>query len=138
MWSFGTTTSTRRKVKIKVQPFTLTDSLILPSILFPLFLSHLFQLPLSHIFYFLSSSFSPSFPFPLPLLRYGNCDHNQPCIHSTSHCCFITTQNHGFTVDSETLPAEWSILFTNANNKTNEGIVNHFSVSNFTQSTWVG
>ena len=71
------------------------------------------------------SSFSPSFPPSslLPLLRYGNRGHNQPCIHSTSHRCSITTQNHGFAVDSETLTADWSILFTNANDKTNEGIV---------------
>ena len=69
-------------------------------------------------FQLLSSSFPPRFS-----RRYGNRGHNQPCVHSTSHRCFITTQNHGFAVDSETLPADWSILFTNANDKTNEGIV---------------
>ena len=37
--------------------------------------------------------------------------------------CFITTQNHGFAVDPSTLPQDWSPLFTNANDKTNEGII---------------
>ena len=79
-------------------------------------MSHLFQLSFSLLL-------PPPPSFPLPLLRYGNRGHNQPCVHSTSHRCFITTQNHGFSVDSETLPADWSILFTNPNGKTNEGIV---------------
>ncbi len=55
--------------------------------------------------------------------RYGNRGHNQPCIHPTSQRCFITTQNHGFAVDSDTLPSDWSVLFSNANDHTNEGIV---------------
>lgn len=36
--------------------------------------------------------------------------------------CYITPQNHGYAVDSETLPAQWKTLFTNANDGTNEGI----------------
>jgi hypothetical protein len=38
--------------------------------------------------------------------------------------CFITSQNHGFAVQTaEGLPQDWSILFTNQNDKSNEGIV---------------
>ena len=105
--------------------------------LYPHVYCHIYSNFLSHTFSTFSSSPLPPFLL-LPILRFGNRGHNQPCIHSTSHCCFITTQNHGFTVDSETLPADWSILFRNANKKTNEGIVHesHFSVSCFTQSTW--
>ena len=55
--------------------------------------------------------------------RYGNRGHNLPCIHTSSQRCFITTQNHGFAVDAENLPPDWSILFTNANDHSNEGIV---------------
>ena len=55
--------------------------------------------------------------------RYGNRGHNQPCIHDDSQRCFITTQNHGFAVDVTSLPSDWSVLFTNANDGTNEGIV---------------
>ena len=35
----------------------------------------------------------------------------------------MTSQNHGFAVDAETLPNEWERLFTNENDKSNEGIV---------------
>ena len=58
-------------------------------------------------------------------LRYGNRGHNQPCIHHGSDRCFITTQNHGFAVNTKTLPSDWSVLFTNANDKTNEGIIHN-------------
>jgi carbamoylphosphate synthase small subunit len=36
--------------------------------------------------------------------------------------CFITSQNHGFAVDTKTLPSDWEPLFTNVNDQTNEGI----------------
>ena len=57
--------------------------------------------------------------------RYGNRGHNQPCTHSSTQRCFITTQNHGFAVDVDSLSSDWSILFTNENDKTNEGIVHN-------------
>ncbi|XP_071808094.1 multifunctional protein CAD-like [Asterias amurensis] len=58
-------------------------------------------------------------------MKYGNRGHNQPCIHSGSGRCYITTQNHGFAIDPTKLPSDWSILFTNANDLTNEGIVHN-------------
>lgn len=65
-------------------------------------------------------------------LKYGNRGHNQPCVHADTGRCFLTSQNHGFAVDSETLPHDWKVLFANANDQTNEGIVHrtkpHFSV----------
>lgn len=65
-------------------------------------------------------------------MKYGNRGHNLPCIHSGTKRCFMTSQNHGFAVDTETLPSDWQVLFTNANDDTNEGIVHskqpHFSV----------
>ena len=63
--------------------------------------------------------------FALCICRYGNRGHNQPCTHATTGRCFITTQNHGFAVDTAALPPDWSILFTNENDKTNEGIVHN-------------
>ena len=33
---------------------------------------------------------------------------------------FITSQNHGYAVDTESLPAGWSPLFVNVNDNTNE------------------
>ena len=59
------------------------------------------------------------------LCRYGNRGHNIPCIHHGTNRCFITTQNHGFAVDTNTLPSDWSVLFTNANDQTNEGIIHN-------------
>lgn len=62
--------------------------------------------------------------------RYGNRGHNQPCTHSGTNRCYMTSQNHGFAIDTSTLPANWEILFTNANDKTNEGII-HSSLPYF-------
>ncbi|ELT96818.1 hypothetical protein CAPTEDRAFT_177358 [Capitella teleta] len=59
-------------------------------------------------------------------MKYGNRGHNQPCTHADTKRCFITTQNHGFAVDPDMLPADWSVLFTNENDKTNEGVVHNF------------
>ncbi|XP_011489670.1 CAD protein [Oryzias latipes] len=56
-------------------------------------------------------------------MKYGNRGHNQPCVHTGTGRCFITSQNHGFAVDPDTLPKDWDVLFTNANDHTNEGIV---------------
>uniref|UniRef100_A0AAQ6A5K9 Multifunctional protein CAD n=1 Tax=Amphiprion ocellaris TaxID=80972 RepID=A0AAQ6A5K9_AMPOC len=58
-------------------------------------------------------------------MKYGNRGHNQPCIHNGTDRCFITSQNHGFAVDPDTLPEDWDVLFTNANDHTNEGIVHN-------------
>ncbi|KAG5276977.1 hypothetical protein AALO_G00112050 [Alosa alosa] len=58
-------------------------------------------------------------------MKYGNRGHNQPCIHKGTGRCYITSQNHGFAVDPETLPAGWDVLFTNANDQSSEGIVHN-------------
>ena len=56
-------------------------------------------------------------------MKYGNRGMNQPCIDLRTTKCYITAQNHGYAVDSTTLPAEWKSLFLNANDLTNEGII---------------
>ncbi|TWW68503.1 CAD protein [Takifugu flavidus] len=58
-------------------------------------------------------------------MKYGNRGHNQPCIHKGTDRCFITSQNHGFAVDPASLPEDWDVLFTNANDHTNEGIIHN-------------
>jgi carbamoyl-phosphate synthase small subunit len=55
-------------------------------------------------------------------LPYGHRSHNQPVIMKGTDRCFITSQNHGFAIDTTTLPNEWEILFENANDGTCEGI----------------
>mmetsp|Transcript_32767 Transcript_32767/g.72153 ORF Transcript_32767/g.72153 Transcript_32767/m.72153 type:complete len:1504 (+) Transcript_32767:197-4708(+) len=56
-------------------------------------------------------------------MKYGNRGMNQPCIDLRTTSCYITSQNHGYAVDAETLPSGWKSLFLNANDLTNEGII---------------
>ena len=56
-------------------------------------------------------------------LKYGNRGMNQPCIDLRTGRCYITPQNHGFAVDSDSLPPMWKPLFMNANDLSNEGII---------------
>ncbi len=55
-------------------------------------------------------------------LKYGHRSHNQPVRRVGTDHCFVTSQNHGFAVDSATLPGDWEPLFVNMNDGTNEGI----------------
>ena len=55
-------------------------------------------------------------------MKFGNRGHNIPCTSMLSGRCHITSQNHGFAVDSKTLPHGWDELFVNANDGSNEGI----------------
>lgn len=55
-------------------------------------------------------------------LKYGHRSQNQPCIQVGTKRCFITSQNHGFAVNEQTLPPEWRPWFFNANDGTNEGM----------------
>ena len=56
-------------------------------------------------------------------LKYGHRSHNQPCIEIGTNRCYITTQNHGYAIDSKTLPEDWREWFVNNNDGTNEGIL---------------
>jgi len=56
-------------------------------------------------------------------LKYGHRGHNQPCIETGTKRCYITSQNHGYAVDAETLPEDWREWFYNNNDGTNEGII---------------
>ncbi|OBZ72818.1 Protein pyrABCN, partial [Grifola frondosa] len=55
-------------------------------------------------------------------MKYGNRGHNIPCTDALSGRCYITSQNHGYQVDTATLPDGWKELFHNANDGSNEGI----------------
>ena len=45
-------------------------------------------------------------------LKYGHRSHNQPVMMAGTNRCFITSQNHGYAVDTATLPAGWEPCFT--------------------------
>ena len=55
-------------------------------------------------------------------LKYGHRAQNQPAIEAATGRCYITSQNHGFAVDTKTLPDGWEEWFSNANDGSNEGI----------------
>jgi carbamoyl-phosphate synthase small subunit len=55
-------------------------------------------------------------------LKYGHRSHNQPVRMEGTDRCFITSQNHGFAVDTSTLLEGWKPYFTNMNDGSNEGI----------------
>ncbi|MDR2915397.1 MAG: glutamine-hydrolyzing carbamoyl-phosphate synthase small subunit [Tannerella sp.] len=55
-------------------------------------------------------------------LKYGHRSHNQPVRMVGTNKCYITSQNHGYAVDNNTLGKDWEPLFINMNDDTNEGI----------------
>lgn len=55
-------------------------------------------------------------------LKFGHRSQNQPCLEANTPRCYITSQNHGYAVDTKTIPAEWEAWFTNVNDGTNEGL----------------
>lgn len=55
-------------------------------------------------------------------LKYGHRSHNQPVRMEGTDKCYITSQNHGFVIDTSTLDDGWKPYFTNMNDGSNEGI----------------
>jgi carbamoyl-phosphate synthase (ammonia) len=55
-------------------------------------------------------------------LPFGNRGQNVPVLNHQSGECYITPQNHGYHIDCSTLKPGWKVLFTNANDNSNEGI----------------
>ena len=59
-------------------------------------------------------------------LKYGHRGHNQPVRlmkdGKPTEQCFITSQNHGYAVNNDTIPEDWEPLFINMNDGSNEGI----------------
>ncbi|KAM0348999.1 hypothetical protein ACHAPU_003934 [Fusarium lateritium] len=56
-------------------------------------------------------------------LKYGNRAHNIPALDLTTGQCHITSQNHGYAIDSSTLPSEFKEYFVNLNDGSNEGML---------------
>jgi carbamoyl-phosphate synthase small subunit len=55
-------------------------------------------------------------------LKYGHRSHNQPVLKVDTDTCYITSQNHGYAIDANSLPDNWEVLFKNLNDDTVEGI----------------
>lgn len=55
-------------------------------------------------------------------MAYGHRSHNQPVLQVGTRRGYITSQNHGYVVQTESLPKEWAPWFVNVNDNTIEGI----------------
>ena len=55
-------------------------------------------------------------------LKFGHRGQNQPVLDVINNKALITSQNHGFAVDTKTLKPGWMEWFNNLNDGTNEGI----------------
>ena len=55
-------------------------------------------------------------------LRFGHRSQNQPCQELGTRRCYVTSQNHGYAVNGQSLPEGWREWFVNANDGSNEGI----------------
>ena len=60
-------------------------------------------------------------------MKFGHHGLNHPVIDRKTGRVFVTSQNHGFSVDPDSLPADVKVRFINANDTTVEGI-NHTSL----------
>eukprot|EP00985_Skeletonema_marinoi_P003907 scaffold1710_cov121-Skeletonema_marinoi.AAC.2 len=56
-------------------------------------------------------------------LPFGNRGQNQPVINHATGECYITSQNHGYHIDTTTLGSDYNELFTNLNDGSNEGFI---------------
>lgn len=56
-------------------------------------------------------------------LKSGHRSHNQPVLRTGTNKACISSQNHGFAVDSSSLPADWEVQYINLNDGSNEGIM---------------
>ena len=55
-------------------------------------------------------------------MQFGHRSHNQPVYLVGTRRGFITSQNHGYVIEEDSLPAGWVPWFRNANDQMNEGI----------------
>lgn len=55
-------------------------------------------------------------------LKYGHRGQNQPAIENHSTRCYLTSQNHGYAIQEQSLPTGWEVWFSNGNDGTVEGI----------------
>src|SRR2546422_366584 len=59
-------------------------------------------------------------------LKFGHRAVNHPCVDLKTRRCYITTQNHGYSVSSDSLGhTEFATRFININDKTIEGIAHN-------------
>ncbi len=55
-------------------------------------------------------------------LAFGHRSHNQPCLQVGTARSYLTSQNHGYAINGNTLTSEWRISFRNLNDGSVAGI----------------
>lgn len=55
-------------------------------------------------------------------LKYGHRSHNQPVLLLGTPKSYVTSQNHGYAINNDSLGKDWEPLFLNLNDDTNEGM----------------
>ncbi len=55
-------------------------------------------------------------------LKYGHRGLNQPCLDVIQKKAYVTSQNHGYAVNRDTIPSGFTEWFINLNDNTNEGL----------------
>ncbi|PLX10654.1 MAG: carbamoyl phosphate synthase large subunit, partial [Marinilabiliales bacterium] len=55
-------------------------------------------------------------------LKFGHRSHNQPVLENGTNKAYLSSQNHGFAVENDSIPKEWECYFTNLNDGSNEGL----------------
>lgn len=58
-------------------------------------------------------------------LKYGNRGVNQPVINLRTMQCQITSQNHGYAIDNNSINDDWVPYFINGNDYSNEGLIHN-------------
>jgi len=61
--------------------------------------------------------------FDVRKLTFGNRAHNVPALNMFNGKCHITSQNHGYALKDDQLPADWLKYYVNVNDGSNEGII---------------
>lgn len=55
-------------------------------------------------------------------LRFGHRSQNQPCLYIPTNRSYLTSQNHGYAIEEDSLPEGWQVSFRNLNDGSVAGI----------------
>ncbi len=55
-------------------------------------------------------------------LKFGHRGQNQPCQEVATRYCYLTSQNHGYAIAHDTLPADWEVTFLHLHDNSIAGI----------------
>ncbi len=59
-------------------------------------------------------------------MKFGHRSHNQPVLEVGTNKAYLTSQNHGYAVENDSIPEDWRSYFHNLNDQSNEGLRHKF------------